>query len=864
MSSTSPTGLALQRDASKRARRNGSVARGVALALAVGLGALAAPAHADAPGPIAWAVPDPGRSIASSDDSTAIAVNPANLAFQHEWELRWNWLWTGSASALPITGHSIAASIPVWILASGLRVDLLDPPESAPAPFDDTSQWIRWGLAVRGGDTMALGTTLGWSASDSPSLDDQFSLTSGLTLRPFTFLSLAAVARNWNEPVSRSRVYTLERSYDVGVAVRPTGRRDLEVGLEAAYQTGLEEWTPRATLGIDVPRLGRLRGDVTLLDASGDRSFAAMAGLDLNAALFPMLQVSGGGVFGDAITRSGTGFYAGAAIRGFREPGVVLPGKVARIRIESTPGARGHVRLLRRLWRLTSDPEVEGVLLVLRDDPASSLAHAEEVGEAIRGLRARGKKVICHLESAGGRGLYVCSQADKIAINPAGGIRFAGLASQYFYFGKLLQNLGVRADIVRIGKHKLAAEQFALPQGTDVADENHQDLINQYERVYLHDVGGGRRIATDELKRRIARGPFLAHEAQAAGLVDLLAYEDELDRVVEETFGHRIRVVDDDPLPRARARWGDPSKLAIVYLAGDMIDGDSRYIPFLGIRLAGSYTIARALKRAREDPTIKAVVFRIETGGGSSLAADVILREALLTAKAKPLVVSMGSAAASGGYYAAVAGKPIFANRATVTGSIGIFYGKVDFQQLLGKVGVKVQAFRTAPRADAESLFRPFTDDEHRELGAKVKQFYDTFVARVAAGRNMTPEQVDSVARGRVWTGAQAHERGLVDRIGGLRAAMTEARKRGGLAHDCPIAEMPEDDDSLLKFLLDLSGLSTLGSGGQLAAAIVPPALLDLARGLAPFFIFSADTPLARMEYMGEPTFGTPDVVEEP
>ncbi|MEJ7735495.1 MAG: S49 family peptidase, partial [Polyangiaceae bacterium] len=823
-----------------------SIVKHVASGAALAASLLLAPhrAHADAPLPTTWAVPDPGRSVAgaSSDDSSAIAVNPANLAFQQEWGCA-NWVWTGSAAPLPSRGHSFALSVPIWMLATGLRVDLMDPPQAAAAPFGDNSQWIRWGLALRGGDAVALGTTLGWSSSDDARLDDHFSLTSGLTIRPATFLSLAAVARNWNEPVSRSRVYTLERSFDLGIALRPTSRRGFEIGLEAIHETATEQWTPRATLGIDIPRIGRLRGDLTLLEPDDNPEVVAMAGLDLNAALAPELSVSGGGVFGDAVTRSGSGFYAGLAIRGWREPGLVLPGHMARIRIEECRARAGTCvccvasgawpRTPRRSWCWWCAPSRR----LLARAPRSATPSAS---------CARGKKVICHLEDAGGRSLHVCSQADRITMNPAGGLRFAGISAQYFYFGGLLDKLGVRADFVRIGAHKLAAEQFTRSGGSPIGREDHQDLVNQYESVFLHDVGGGRRIPAVELKRRIATGPFLAREAQAAGLIDQLAYEDEIDRVVEEVLGHSTRTVDDEPLPAAKKQWGNAPKVALIYLAGDMIDGDSQYVPFLNIRLAGSYTIGKALKRAREDASIKSVVFRIETGGGSSLAADVILREAILTARKKPLIISMGSAAASGGYYASMAGGPIFANRSTVTGSIGIFYGKVDLQQLLGKVGVNLEAYRSAPRADAESLFRPFTDDEHRELGVKVKQFYDLFIARVSEGRRMPPAQVDAVARGRVWTGAQAKDRGLVDRIGGLREALGEARARGNLAPDAPIVEMPDDNEGLLSFLLDMSGLSAAGTGAAMATALVPPALLDLARSLAPFFVFDERTPLAR------------------
>jgi len=248
---------------------------------------------------------------------------------------------------------------------------------------------------------------------------------------------------------------------------------------------------------------------------------------------------------------------------------------------------------------------------------------------------------------------------------------------------------------------------------------------------------------------------------------------------------------------------------------------------------------------------VKSVVFRIETGGGSSLAADVILREAQLTAKRKPLIVSMGSSAASGGYYASVGGGAIFANRATITGSIGIFYGKVDVVGLLDKFGVGVEQFRSAPRADAESLFRPFTDDERTVLGVKVKQFYDLFVARVAEGRKMKPDAVDAIARGKVWTGAQALPRGLVDKIGGFREALAEARQLGGLADDAPIVEWPEDDESLLGFLLNLIGISAAGLNPAVVA-MVPPVFLQVARALSPFMVFDPQKPLARSEITEE------------
>jgi protease-4 len=815
-----------------------------ALAALVGLAgsALAEP-------PLSAGVPTPGRALASDDDATAIAKNPATLAFLPGAELRWTYVHTGATSADPGRGHALDAATPIGPFATGLRLDWVDPPENAPAPFDESYRWVRWAMALNAKDAASLGVTLGWSSSESAALDDAFSLTAGLAVRPFPFLSLAAVARDLNEPEPRTRQPS-PRSYELGLALRPiNGRRGFELGLETALDAD-GVWTPRGTLGLDIPRIGRLRGELSVQDPEDEANVLAMAGLDIAMGSF---EASGGGIFGDALTRSGTGFYAGAALHDYRTPGVELPAKVIRIDIDATPGVRGHTRLLRKLWKLAQDPEVAGVLFVLRAEPASSMAHGEEMGDAIRALRAAGKKVICHLEDAAGPSLFVCSQADRTVMNPAGGLRFSGLSSRYFYFGGVLDRLGVRSDFVRIGAHKLAAEQFTLSQGTDVASKDHQAMVEAYERILLHDVAGGRRIPVKELEKRLEKGPFLAKEARDANLIDGLAYEDELDRVVEEVVGEGVKVTKDERSPKAPERWGNLPKVALVYLAGDMMDGESQSVPFLGIRIAGSRTIADALRRAREDKTVRSVVLRIESGGGSSLAADVILREAILTAEKKPLIVSMGTSAASGGYYAAVAGHTIFANRSTLTGSIGIFYGKVDVSGLLGKLGVGSDAFRSSPRADAESLFRPFTDEERAELGSKVKQFYDLFIARVAEGRKMKPEEVDAVARGKVWLGTEALPLGLVDAMGGLRLALTEARIRGGLSADSPILELPEESDSLLDLVLDLAG-SPSSSTSPLA---LPPALLPTARALAPLFLFGSDQPMAHVEWFEDGVFAT-------
>jgi protease IV len=795
-------------------------------------------------------VPDPGRAVASSDDSSGLVVNPANLTFMPGGELRWNWVRTGEGSSSSARGHSfaLAGALPFGV-ATGLRMDFMRPPADAPVPYQSPFTWLTWGLSV-GAKSASLGAAISHIYSTDPRVDGLTSVSIGATLRPTSMVSIAAVAHDANSPRSFYGAHT-DRSYSAGAAIRPTGSSAFELGIEGRYYTDTDQWVPRATLGLQVPYVGRVRGDLAWFQPLGhDRTeYMATASLDI---MLPHVTLTGGGIFGSAIGgKGGAGFVSGIAVTGWRERGVPAVARAVRIRIQETPGARSHVRLLRRLWTMSTDPEVAAVLLHLKTEPASSLAHASELADAVDLLRARGKKVICHIEAEGGRSLYVCAHADRTVINPAGGIRFSGLKSQYTYLAGLLTKLGVRAEFVRIGAYKSAPEQFTEQAGTPPALQEHEQNLREAEAEMVADIARGRHLNPSALRASIAQGPFTAPEALRAHLVDGYAYDDELRTVASETLGRPV-ALEDPSEGYADRTFGVRPAIAVVYLEGDMIDGESRRIPLVDMRMAGSYTIAKALRTAREDSSIRAVVLRIESPGGSSMAADVIWREAELTAREKPLIVSMGAMAASGGYYAAAAGKLIYATPYTLTGSIGIFYGKADVAQLLTKIGVNVQTLRTAPRADAESIFRPFTDEERAALGGKVKQFYDVFVDRVARGRHMSPAEVDGVARGRVWMGRQAVAHRLVDRLGGIRQALDEARRMTGLPDDARIEELPPPDTSLLGLVASAAGVRE-AEDETIAQSVVPGQVSTILRTLAPFVIYSPDQPMALTEVADTP-----------
>jgi protease-4 len=359
-------------------------------------------------------------------------------------------------------------------------------------------------------------------------------------------------------------------------------------------------------------------------------------------------------------------------------------------------------------------------------------------------------------------------------------------------------------------------------------------------------IAAGRRLQTSDVEARIAKGPFVSSEAKQVGFIDQFAYSDQIEEEVSKLLGHRTPVVEDPLATRESSQFASVRKVAIVYLEGDMIDGKSQTIPLFGNRMVGSTTIGDTLRQLRTDPNVGAIVLRVESPGGSALAADTLWREIQLTnvPGGKPVVVSMGGVAASGGYYVATPAARVFANPATITGSIGIFYGKADIAELLHRIGVGTETYKTAPRADAESIFRPYTEEEREELQRKVHQFYEVFLSRVSLGRHLEHDLVDKLGQGRVYTGEQAMKIRLVDELGGMRQALEYARKLAGLPEYAPVIELPVPDSSLIGRLLGIEGVSSQ------ATIPMPKPLLDMARALAPFAMQDQDAPFARLEWV--------------
>jgi protease-4 len=816
----------------------------------------------------------PGRSVAGEDSAEALVLNPANLANLAGVEARWTGVRCPDTRRVACGHVGEVASPLLWGLATGFRVDYVMPPggsEGPGFPYNGTNYaWLTWGLAYRWSDQLQFGATLQWSYSADPYTNGLFGVTAAASYRPDTHFGLAVVAQDFNGPSLQQLpgsnipgVWPVLGRELVGAAVfRPTGKRNVEVALEAKYFDVVDQVRPRAVLGVDIPGVGRIRGDVEMQNLGNDttRGVLATAGAEI---YFNAFSAGGGALLGNALgDAQSVGEYATASWSSYLSPGVPRSEHAVYIRLEETPGTRSHVHLLRRLWKIADDKEVAAVTMVIRSEPATSYAHAEELADAFRLLRAKKKKVICSFEDAGAKALYACASADRIVVNPAGGIRYSGIKTTHLYLAGLLKNIGVQAEFVRIGAHKSAPEQFMNEHASDVARADQEDLLAQHEAVFARNMALYRNIPEDRFRAISAKGPFVASEARDAKLVDGYAFDDELERVTQDVVGRKVGWQKYADEKRAPEYFGPRSRLAILYIDGDIIDGRSRTIPVLDNKLVGSYSIAESVKQLREDGNVKAVVLRIESPGGSSMASDVMWRELKKLGEQKPLIVSMGSIAASGGYYVAAPAKLIFALPLTITGSIGIFYGKADISGLLGKLGVNVEVRKTTPRADAESFYRPFTDDERAELKVKVRQFYDVFLDRVAQGRHMTTAEVDAVGQGRVWVGQQALEHKLVDRMGGLRNALDAARAMAGLPADAPIEEHPALQPSLVEVALNLVGLK---ADGGIKVQDLPVSVRQVLRGVAPLAVYGEGQALARMEWVPvEDTTGVEDDGTEP
>ena len=518
---------------------------------------------------------------------------------------------------------------------------------------------------------------------------------------------------------------------------------------------------------------------------------------------------------------------------------------------ENDVTVRGLVQSLRLAKH---DPRITSVLLMPSSLESPYWAKVQELRDAVLDFRKSGKTVVAFLEYGGDREYYLASAADRVFLLPTSALDLTGVASYEVFLRGALDKAGATADFLHVGAYKTAVNQLT-EKGFTAAHREMTEALNgdAYEQL-VRGIAVARKKTDADVRRLLDDGPFAPEDALRLGLVDALAYEDQIeDQVPQLRQGGERRRVEGTDYQRVTPRslgLRPRSRIAVIYVSGMIASGKSGFDPRNG-PIVGSDTVVEQLRRMRRDDAIKAIVLRVDSPGGSTVASDVMWRELMVTRDEKPsrpLIASMSDLAASGGYYISAPAHVIVAQPGTLTGSIGIFAGKFVIDGTLDKVGITTETVKSGKNADLYSPFSRFSPEQREKVGQYIDGFYKNFVTKVAAGRHSTPAQIDAVGQGRVWTGAQAKERGLVDALGGLAAAVSIAKER---------AHIPADEEvelvvysprrSLYEALTELGRVSSaLGGWGVLMNASQRQAVASV---LAPMTAFRRGEPLALMPF---------------
>jgi protease-4 len=511
---------------------------------------------------------------------------------------------------------------------------------------------------------------------------------------------------------------------------------------------------------------------------------------------------------------------------------------------------RDYVDALRRA---KNDPRIDSVLIVPTRIESPFWGKVQELRDAVLDFRRSGKRISAFLEYGGDREYYLATAADHVYLLPTSTLDLNGVATYDVFVKGTLDKVGVQADFEKIGDYKTAPNQLTQTTHTPAHREMTEWLTRDAYEQLVRGIVETRKKKVEDVRALIDEGPFLADQALRAGLVDGLAYEDQLD---DRGAVSKSGTVEGDVYARSRRslpRRNAP-RVAVVHLSGIINSGDSGFDPLNG-EVAGSTRIVKAIRAARADEDVRAIVLRVDSPGGSSIASDVIWRELAVTRDEKPsrpLVTSMSDLAASGGYYVAVAAPTIVAQPGTLTGSIGIYGGKFVTGGAFEKIGANIEGVIIGRNAGIQSPDRPFTATERAEVQEQMQSFYRGFLQKVATARKMPVERVHQLAEGRVWTGAQARQHGLVDALGGLDRAIALAKERAGIDPGTEVEIVSYPPRKTLAELL-IEQLTGSGEDRRMDAMIAAMAGLRkterraLGMLVAPARLFNPGEPLALM-----------------
>lgn len=765
---------------------------------------------------------------AAVEDATALLVNPAGLAYVEGSDLDLGLVLASDGLATQTDADGELA----FSLADGVTFGFgsgLTLADGAPALLRGSA-----GVGL-GGGPLAVGAALHAMQPLAVGRTTDLLVDVGGQIRATRFLALGAGVEGIGQ---RAAGVATGR---VGVSVRP-GAEWLTVGLDArlvpgAAALGSPAWLNQmavvpgmaarlelggfaVTVGGSVVNLG--------LAPSAPAAFDVLVALELNGEHVGARALGGADGLLGAAARGTGGVRLRASSASWQS---IWPGggrfEELTLTDDGVPEDRSEglaalfadnpsaLEVLAALHDAADDPDVGGVVVKLRG-LSLGWARLAELRGALTRLKEAGKKVVIHLESGDDADLFLASAADRIYLVPSGQLQLDGLRAEMSYFARALDKLGVQAEAVAAGRYKSAPRAVTHDEPSPEELEVENALLDGVYGALVDAIAAGRGLSTDQVKELIDRGGLTAAAALEAKVVDGLCYEDELEDKLEELAGHRVASRSTLLSQQVRdVRWDSPPHIAVIPVVGSIAMHGGGGFPF-GERDVGADDFVAAVERAAKDDDVKAIVLRIDSPGGDALASDLMWRAVMKAREDKPVIASMGDVAASGGYYVAAAAHSIFAEDNTITGSIGVFGLLFNVEGLADELGVRSFAIERGANP-GPSLFHPLTDSQRRALEGSIDATYDRFLDAVVTGRGqasgLDEEKVRALAEGRVWTGAQALERKLVDQRGDVLAAIAKAREQAGIPADEAVVVdvLTRGGDPIL----DLFGLGTALFGAR-------------------------------------------------
>ena len=449
------------------------------------------------------------------------------------------------------------------------------------------------------------------------------------------------------------------------------------------------------------------------------------------------------------------------------------------------------------IWDLTRKAAVDQRIVAIAFEPAGVEAgwgKLDEIRQALLRFRKSGKPVYCFLRNPGSREYYLATAADKIYMTSEDVLFVRGIRAELMYFKEGLDKLGVQMEVENVGPHKDALDPFIKNSPSQETKATTEAILEQVHNSFLATVAEGRKKKVEEVRQLVDDGPLLGPKAVSSGLVDGLVYENEyLDRLKDQLKQDKLTKLafrDYMKVPASSVGLDGKNRIAVISGEGAILRGTSPG-GFDGTEAIYSATFTKLLRDASEDTRIRGVILRVDSPGGDAIASDEILHEVKRLSRKKPLVVSMSDVAASGGYYIAMSGDPVLAYPNTITGSIGVIFGKVNLEKLYEKLGINVEIIARGKNAAIDSSSRPLTEEGRAKLREGVQAIYRTFLQRVADGRKKKVGDVEPYAGGRVWMGAAAKQHGLVDQMGGLETAIGLVKQRAKIADSESVQLIP-------------------------------------------------------------------------